>query len=209
MNLFIVMQSPAFMRRAREFAPHWPLRYHTQCITTRLAARLLFGDEEPESLARAAKMIDEGKGLKAGLYYDDNLDELIPDLVDLADVYDVPLADVAQALLAVSRVMWFPGGKAYVQQDAMEALDVKSTRFMAMLREQGRVPPAMETLCNRPPLVWTEYAVEGWKEVVERNRSKPYRLRKELIFVPYDMDKLSAYTTEQWKKTQQKKNTPG
>jgi len=192
MNLFLVMSSPAFQKAALEMAKHWPLSYHIGCLPTRLAARLMFGDDDEEHQKQAAKAIDQ-KEVMAGLLYDHNLHELIPELVDLAEVYDVPLADVAQVLLVMSRTLWQPDVPLLNRSKVMEKLGFKDAS-MRRLEMQGRVPPTMRVSDGKP--VWTEPAIEGWVEIVEARRKLPYQ-RGYLVYPPYDGKKLSEYTNSQ------------
>lgn len=193
MNLYRVLTSPAFDRAVREMAKHWPASLHPNCLPARLAARLMFGDDEEEHRKQAAKALDSGQFVVEEIY-DHSLDELLPELTDLAEVYDVPLADVAQAALAMAQVYWRPKTRLLIRNHVMQLMGFKDPS-MRRLEKQGRVPPPIHASGKHP--IWTEPAIEGWIEVVEANRKLPYH-RGFLIYPPYDGKKLSEYTTQKW-----------
>lgn len=199
MNLYRVLTSPAFHKTVTEMAKHWPASLHLDCLPVRLAARLMFGDDDEECRKKAARALDSGQ-FQVGDLYDHSLDELLPELGDLAEVYDVPLADIAQAALAMSQVYWQPRTALLMRSDVLGRMGF-ALSFMQKLERQGRVPPSVPA--GRYP-VWTEPAIEGWKEVVEANRQQPYR-RGFLVYPPYDGKKLSEYTTQQWLEEEKRK----
>lgn len=203
MNLYKLMTTPAFHKAALEMAKHWPARFHPNCLPTRIAAVMMFGDDEDEQRRKeAARALDEGQLPEDR--YDDRLPELLPELVDLSDFYDVPLAVTAQALLAVSKVYWRPDVQLLHREEVLHRMAFGDPS-MRRLELQGRVPPPIKLTDGRS--VWTEPAIEGWREVVEPRRQQPYR-RDYLVYPPYDGDRLSKYTMEQWLKQQEKKKNP-
>lgn len=203
MNLYRLMTAPAFQRVAKEMAKHWPASFHPNCLPARLAAAMMFGDEpeDPEEAEaqrrKAAAALDEGQ--LPDEMYDHRLPDLLPDLVDLADFYDVPMEAVAHTLLAVSRIYWQPDVTLLGRKDVLERMGFRDPT-LTYLDRQGRVPPRLRLPDGRS--VWTEAAIEGWREVVEERKTQPY-VRGVLVYPPYDGKKLSRYTMEQWERSEE------
>lgn len=193
MNLYKVLTSPAFHRLVLDLARHLPGQHHPDCRTVRLASYLMFGDEEDEHRKEAARAIDTGE-VQAAVIYDADLWDMLPEVAELAAMYDVPLADVAQAALAMARVYFRPPVRLLNKADVMERLGITDTP-LRRLERQGRIPPTVEVTDDRP--LWTEPCIEGWAEVVEENKKHPY-IRGVLVYPPFDGKRLSEYTTQQW-----------